>query len=568
MLFSSRSYILTWCVLLFSCSLFFLVLTFYHVFSTDSIQVTLDFLNSTCFRMTVVVCSTLLSSLFSFSVCLIALVVFSFSMFYITTSVKLPYFMWLTFLFVMSILILLNFSDLFFVMLGWDGLGVVSFFLILFYQRRVSIFSAAFTLLINRIGDALLVLVVVLLIHFSPFLGFTLSSPACYTIVVVLFLGLSTKRALFPFSPWLPAAMAAPTPISSLVHSSTLVTAGLYLIMRNFVLLSQFPGLLNIVCLIGLFTSFYAGLSSLVETDTKKVVALSTLRHLGFIAFSLGLGWCSLAFLHLLAHAFFKSSLFMAVGSFITSHYHYQESRYFSSFSRAYPFYSRIILVREANLLGFPFISGFYSKDFILESYSFRGLSYALVLVAYCNVVFTFIYSFRILNSMVSTPKIASYQIVLRDVTPFIVLIFILSSFSIVFSFFYFKISSFILPIFFPPFVLKFLPFVLLLLVSSCFLLYLTKGAHLSSPSINFFSRIFFLAYLWPNLKHVFTNLSYLYNRSSELGVYHWFIVTFLVESSFKASLVLNYFFKVNFRFSMVYTVIVFIIILSFVFLQ
>lgn len=352
----------------------------------------------------------------------------------------------------------------------------MSFFLILFYQNRASILSASFTLLINRLGDALLILTILILGFSQPFLGFvfTLKLESVFLLTVFL-LGLMTKRALFPFSPWLPAAMAAPTPISSLVHSSTLVTAGLYLMMRNFVLLSMVDSFLFLLVVVGLFTSLYAGLRSLVETDLKKVVALSTLRHLGFICYSLGLGWCSLAFLHLLAHAFFKSSLFIALGTFIASQFHYQESRYFSSFGVLYPVSSSVILVSEANLLGLPFLRGFYSKDLVLESMSYSFLGYFIVFVSYFNLFFTFIYSFRILISIFGVSRLSAYVLGVKDISLFTSLLTLLSLFSTVLSLFLSFCPPYLLPLLPIPLVLKFLPFATLLIMYFIFLFSLKR---------------------------------------------------------------------------------------------
>lgn len=166
---------------------------------------------------------------------------------------------------------------------------MVSFFLIVYYQSPVSNFSGVFTLFINRVGDGLLLVCIVVLLYSSPSSRFVLFSIR-FVFAFSLRLGLRTKSAIFPFSPWLPAAMAAPTPISSLVHSSTLVTAGLYLMFRFRDYLYCFPSICNFICVSRVFTSFYAGVNSLVEVDLKKVVALSTLSHLGFIglAFSIG----------------------------------------------------------------------------------------------------------------------------------------------------------------------------------------------------------------------------------------------------------------------------------------
>lgn len=225
----------------------------------------------------------------------------------------------------------------------------------------------------------------------------------------VLCVALITKRAIFPFSPWLPAAIAAPTPISSLVHSSTLVTAGLYLMMRFSCYIYMIPSLCTILLILGVFTSFYAGLNSLFEVDLKKLVALSTLSHLGFICSSLFSGFLSLAFIHLLAHAAFKSLLFVSVGGLIVNISHYQDSRYFSSGYFSAEKFSVLAVVSSCSLLGFPYLSGFYSKDFILESFYYSVGSLILVGVVFLNVIFTYIYTLRIVLGLVSSSKTSPY---------------------------------------------------------------------------------------------------------------------------------------------------------------
>src|SRR5574343_206212 len=163
-------------------------------------------------------------------------------------------------------------------------------------------------------------------------------------------------------------AMAAPTPISALVHSSTLVTSGLYLIMRfSYILYSQ-PYLINILLLLCIFTSFYARLNTIFEIDMKKLIALSTLRHLGFIGIAFSVGLLHLRFFHLLVHALFKSLLFMTIGHIITNINHSQDIRYLSKGAIYTPFSSIIINVSLLNLLGMNIIRGFFSKDLVLET--------------------------------------------------------------------------------------------------------------------------------------------------------------------------------------------------------
>lgn len=161
--------------------------------------------------------------------------------------------------------------------------------------------------------------------------------------------------------------------------------------------------------IMGVFTSFYAGLNSLFEVDLKKLVALSTLRHLGFICTSLFSGFLSLRFLHMLAHAAFKSLLFVSVGGLIVNINHYQDSRYFSSGAFARGDFSSALVVSCGSLLGFPFLSGFYSKDYILESLYYSFNSFFLIFVICLNVVFTYIYTMRIVLGCTSSLKTSCF---------------------------------------------------------------------------------------------------------------------------------------------------------------
>lgn len=181
-----------------------------------------------------------------------------------------------------------------------------------------------------------------------------------------------TKSAQIPFSAWLPAAMAAPTPVSSLVHSSTLVTAGVYLLFRFSELLSHrayLPCLLKA----GVLTIIIAGCAALSELDIKKIVALSTLSQLGLIITTLGLGLYEIAYFHLLTHAFFKALLFISVGNIIHLSRDFQDLRKIKLIEFCYPVSLSFSLVANCSLCGFPFLAGFYSKDLILEI-MFTGL--------------------------------------------------------------------------------------------------------------------------------------------------------------------------------------------------
>jgi len=184
-----------------------------------------------------------------------------------------------------------------------------------------------------------------------------------------------TKSAQIPFSSWLPAAIAAPTPVSSLVHSSTLVTAGVFLIIRfNTVISSMFWLLLTL----SLCTILIAGVVANFEWDIKKIIAFSTLRQLGFIVFSISLGLFFFCFFHLLCHALFKASLFMSSGVIIHRSDRSQEFRSGFKFSKISPIVRRRVLISVFCLCGFPFLSGFFSKDYILDSFSSNLVFFSL----------------------------------------------------------------------------------------------------------------------------------------------------------------------------------------------
>jgi NADH-ubiquinone oxidoreductase chain 5 len=229
--------------------------------------------------------------------------------------------------------------------------------------------------------------------------------------IFILVLAFITKRAIFPFSPWLPIAIAAPTPISALVHSSTLVTSGLFLIMRYSHMIYSSYFMTKVLLFFCVFTSFYAGLNCLFETDLKKLIALSTLRHLGFIGMSFACGLLSLSFFHLLVHALFKSLLFMTIGDVIVSLNHAQDVRYLSKGHAYTPFSSFIMSVCLVNLLGVPRLSGFFRKDLILELLNYNSFSFLCSFVVYANVLFTFFYTFQLFFFSFQRVKVSPFQL-------------------------------------------------------------------------------------------------------------------------------------------------------------
>merc|ERR1712119_157665 len=211
----------------------------------------------------------------------------------------------------------------------------------------------------------------------------------------ILVLSACTKSAQIPFSAWLPAAIAAPTPVSALVHSSTLVTAGVYLLIRMNIFLIN-TNRSNVLIILGTVTIMIAGLAAIFEIDMKKIIALSTLRQLGIMMIILGAGNPLLAYFHLISHAFFKAILFICAGIIIHNIKDYQDIRNMGSGLMSLPITISIMMVANISLCGLPFLSGFYSKDIILEIIIIKGLNLLIILVVLVGTFLTVAYSCRI----------------------------------------------------------------------------------------------------------------------------------------------------------------------------
>lgn len=212
-----------------------------------------------------------------------------------------------------------------------------------------------------------------------------------FILFLVILAGM-TKRAQIPFSAWLPAAMAAPTPVSALVHSSTLVTAGVYLLIRFHYIL-EFN---NFIFVVGRFTIIISGLGANYEIDLKKIIALSTLSQLGVIIMIISLNCYELAYFHLLRHALFKSLLFLCAGVFIHRIGDIQDIRFLGGLERGCPLRSFYFVACSLSLCGFPFLSGFYSKDIILEFYIIGHINLIMGVSILLGTLFTVTYSVRL----------------------------------------------------------------------------------------------------------------------------------------------------------------------------
>nr|YP_010309750.1 NADH dehydrogenase subunit 5 [Gnathium nitidum]UMR54867.1 NADH dehydrogenase subunit 5 [Gnathium nitidum] len=355
------------------------------------------FINSSSIYMTILV--DWMSMLFMSFVLFISSMVIYYSEEYMYGDLNVNRFIMLVAMFVLSMMFLIISPNLISILLGWDGLGLVSYCLVIYYQNIKSFNAGMITALTNRIGDVALLLSIAWMLNYGSwnFVFYLEELKSDLYMVIISFLVIlaaMTKSAQIPFSSWLPAAMAAPTPVSSLVHSSTLVTAGVYLLIRfNY---SFNDTMMMILLFISSMTMFMSGLGANFEFDLKKIIALSTLSQLGLMMMILSLGGYKLAFFHLLTHALFKALLFMCAGNVIHMMLNCQDIRFMGGLVSFMPLTSSLMNICNLSLCGIPFLSGFYSKDLIAEVMSMSYLNLYIYLIFYLSIGLTVSYSFRL----------------------------------------------------------------------------------------------------------------------------------------------------------------------------
>nr|AZL93700.1 NADH dehydrogenase subunit 5 [Helicoverpa gelotopoeon] len=341
-----------------------------------------------------------MSLLFMMFVFLISSVVIYYSKSYMSSELNLMRFIILVLLFVFSMMLLIISPNIISILLGWDGLGLVSYCLVIYYQNLKSYNAGMLTALSNRIGDVLILMVISWMLNYGSwnyifYLEFMNNDWQMKFVSSMIIMAAMTKSAQIPFSSWLPAAMAAPTPVSALVHSSTLVTAGVYLLIRfNVLLLDTF--FLKLLLLLSGLTMFMAGISANYEFDLKKIIALSTLSQLGLMMSILSMGMPDLAFFHLLTHAMFKALLFMCAGVIIHLMNDMQDIRFMGGISLYIPLTTLCMNISNMALCGIPFLAGFYSKDLVLEMVSFSMFNLSIFFLFYLSTGLTMFYSFRL----------------------------------------------------------------------------------------------------------------------------------------------------------------------------
>nr|YP_009467132.1 NADH dehydrogenase subunit 5 [Agramma hupehanum]ARB50125.1 NADH dehydrogenase subunit 5 [Agramma hupehanum] len=447
-----------------------------------------------------------MSLLFSGVVLIISSMVILYSNDYMNSDSYKFRFLLLVFLFIISMMLMIFSLNMVSILLGWDGLGLVSYCLVIYYQNSSSYSSGMLTVLTNRLGDVFILIGIVWIFNFGSFnfMNYLMMNYGWLNLFILLIILASfTKSAQIPFSSWLPAAMAAPTPVSSLVHSSTLVTAGVYLLIRfgPLVLTCEY---IDFFFIISVLTMIMAGLGANFEFDLKKIVAFSTLSQLGLMMSILFSGFIELSYFHLLSHAFFKSLLFMCSGLMIHMSFDNQDIRYMGFVFNEKPYMMTCFLVSNFSLCGLFFLSGFYSKDLVVESFLNMNFNFFNMIIYLMGILLTVCYTFRLISYiMIKGVSLFSFRLFSEDWSSFFSLI-ILVTFSIIFGGLY----SWIM--FETPYMNVF-PFLNKMMILIFMVLGLFMYMYLSKINMNFIGLFYFLGSMWylNFLGSVFMNISF-----------------------------------------------------------
>nr|YP_009349345.1 NADH dehydrogenase subunit 5 [Agelena silvatica]APZ84005.1 NADH dehydrogenase subunit 5 [Agelena silvatica] len=367
-----------------------LFLSIYLLMNNTFICMEIPLINMTSFNMPIGISLDWISCMFLSTVMFISSMILTFSTFYMPKK-EYKKFSILLMMFVLSMMILIISDNIIFILLGWDGLGLSSYILVIYYQNYSTAASGTITLLSNRIGDIMILLAISITMMNSNW-NFNMNEEYQLITMILLLIAASSKSAQFPFSAWLPAAMAAPTPISALVHSSTLVTAGVYLLIR--IMNNMHPISISIIMILSSMTAIYASMSANWEQDLKKIIALSTLSQIAMMMFAISMKSTTLAFFHLIIHAMFKSTMFLCAGIMIHNS-SYQDMRMMDMKMNNSPLMMSILGLSGMMLMAIPFTSGFFSKDSIIETMISSKFNMMMTFLMIMSIGMTAAYTLR-----------------------------------------------------------------------------------------------------------------------------------------------------------------------------